>query len=113
MTQNNLGNALKNLGEREAGTERLELAVEAYLGALEMYVCEERVSFNCAATQNNLGNALLILGDRQAEAERLEQAADAYRAALAAFDAEESPRHRDMIEGNLQRVLKKLQESQS
>ena len=35
MTQNNLGNALAILGERESGTERLEQAVTAYRAALE------------------------------------------------------------------------------
>ena len=30
MTQNNLGNALQRLGERESGTTRLEEAVNAY-----------------------------------------------------------------------------------
>ena len=36
MTQNNLGNALRTLGEREDGTERLEEAVAAYRAALEV-----------------------------------------------------------------------------
>jgi tetratricopeptide (TPR) repeat protein len=34
MTQNNLGNALQALGERESGTTRLEEAVAAYHDAL-------------------------------------------------------------------------------
>jgi tetratricopeptide (TPR) repeat protein len=34
MTQNNLGNALQKLGERESGTGRLEEAVAAYRAAL-------------------------------------------------------------------------------
>jgi hypothetical protein len=34
MTQNNLGNALAALGERESGTATLERAVEAYEAAL-------------------------------------------------------------------------------
>ena len=34
-TQNNLGNALVALGERETGTARLEEAVAAYRAALE------------------------------------------------------------------------------
>src|SRR5207245_1644880 len=39
-TQNNLGNALKSLGERESGTARLEEAVEAYRAALKEYTRE-------------------------------------------------------------------------
>ena len=35
MTQNNLGNALWTLGERESGTARLEEAVAAYREALK------------------------------------------------------------------------------
>jgi hypothetical protein len=35
MTQNNLGNALETLGERESGTETLQKAVEAYREALK------------------------------------------------------------------------------
>jgi hypothetical protein len=35
MTQNNLGNALAMLGERESGTARLEQAVEAFCAALQ------------------------------------------------------------------------------
>ena len=34
-TQNNLGTALKTLGERESGTAGLEAAVTAYRAALE------------------------------------------------------------------------------
>ena len=35
MMQNNLGNALRTLGERESGTARLKEAVAADLAALE------------------------------------------------------------------------------
>ena len=57
MTQNNLGNALRTLGERESGTARLEEAVAAYRDALEEWT-RERVPLDWAMTQNNLGNAL-------------------------------------------------------
>ena len=40
MTQSNLGAALMSLGEREAGTERLEQAVDAYRAALEVFSAE-------------------------------------------------------------------------
>ena len=56
-TQNNLGNALRTLGERESGTARLEEAVAAYRAALEECT-RERVPLDWATTQNNLGNAL-------------------------------------------------------
>ena len=57
MTQNNLGNALRRLGERESGTARLEEAVAAYRAALEERT-RERVPLDWATTQNNLGTAL-------------------------------------------------------
>ncbi len=39
-TQNNLGNALRTLGERESGTARLEEAVAAFRAALEEWTRE-------------------------------------------------------------------------
>ena len=56
-TQNNLGNALGTLGERESGTARLEEAVAAYRAALEERT-RDRVPLQWATTQSNLGNAL-------------------------------------------------------
>ncbi len=80
-TQNNLGNALQTLGERESGTARLEEAVVAYRAALEERT-RERVPLDWAATQMNLGNALETLGERESGTARLEEAVAAYRAAL-------------------------------
>ena len=40
MTQNNLGTALRALGERESGTARLNEAVAAYREALKEYTRE-------------------------------------------------------------------------
>src|SRR5437764_9219486 len=62
-TQNNLGNALGSLGERESGTARLEEAVTAFRDALKERT-RERVPLDWALTQNNLGVALLGLGER-------------------------------------------------
>jgi len=77
----NLGYALATLGEREAGTARLEQAVAAYRAALTERT-QDRVPLDWAMTQNNLGNALRTLGEREAGTERLEQAVEAYHAAL-------------------------------
>ena len=57
MTQNDLGNTLARLGERESGTARLDEAVAAFREALKEYT-RERVPLDWAMTQNNLGNAL-------------------------------------------------------
>ena len=51
-TQNNLGNALQWLGEREGGTARLEEAVVAYRAALEERT-RERVPLDWAASLGN------------------------------------------------------------
>lgn len=72
-TQTNLGKALGILGEREAGTARLEQAVAAFRVALEEWT-RERVPLDWAKTQTNLGNALQALGEREAGTARLEQA---------------------------------------
>ena len=51
-TQNNLGAALKRLGERESGTARLEEAVAVYRAALEERT-RDRVPLRWAMTENN------------------------------------------------------------
>ena len=81
MTQNNLGNALSRLGERESGTARLEEAVAAYRAALEE-MTRERVPLDWAMTQNNLGIALLKLGERESGTAHLQEAVAAFNACL-------------------------------
>jgi tetratricopeptide (TPR) repeat protein len=81
-TQNNLGNALKTLGERESGTGKLEEAVAAYREALKERT-RERVPLDWATTQNNLGIALETLGARESGTGKLEEAVAAFSACLA------------------------------
>ena len=69
MTQNNLGNALRALGERESGTARLNEAVAAYREAL-MERTRERVPIQWTATQNNLDRALKLLEERTPKNDR-------------------------------------------
>jgi Tetratricopeptide repeat len=64
MTQNNFGNALARLGERESGTAHLEEAAAAYRLALEERT-RDRVPLDWAQTQNNLGLTLEALGERE------------------------------------------------
>ncbi len=78
---NILGNALRTLGQREAGTARLEEAVSAHRAALTE-LKQDRVPLDWAMTKNNLGLALWRLGEREAGKARLEEAVAAYRAAL-------------------------------
>ena len=90
MTQNNLGTALRTLGQRESGTARLEEAVTAYRDALTERT-RERVPLDWAMTQNNLGTALWTLGQRESGTARLEQAVTAYRDALTERTRERVP----------------------
>src|SRR5262249_19720384 len=62
-TQNNLGNTLTYLGERESGTQHLTEAVAAFRAAL-LERTRERVPLDWAATLMNLGSALTNLAER-------------------------------------------------
>ncbi|MEM1040265.1 MAG: tetratricopeptide repeat protein, partial [Pseudomonadota bacterium] len=103
-TQNNLGNALTTLGQRESGTARLDEAVAAYRAALEEYT-QERVPLDWAMTQNNLGNALVTLGERESSTEWLDEAVAAYRAALEEYTQERVPLDWAMTQNNLGNAL--------
>jgi hypothetical protein len=69
------------LGEREAGTARLQEAVVAYRAALEERT-RARVPLEWAETQTNLGAALKVLGEREGGTARLEEAVATFREAL-------------------------------
>ena len=107
MTQNNLGNALRTLGERESGTARLEEAVAAYRAALEERT-RERVPLDWAMTQNNLGNALCDTRERESGTARLEEAVTAYRAALEERTRERVPLDWATTQNNLGNALRML-----
>ena len=105
LARDNLGNALRVLGERESGTARLEEAVAAYRAALEERT-RERVPLDWAMTQNNLGNALRALGERESGTARLEEAVAAYRAALEERTRERVPLDWAMTQNNLGNALR-------
>jgi hypothetical protein len=73
ITQNDLGNALETLGERESGTARLEEAVAAYRAALEERT-RDRVPVDWAETQMNLGNVMAVFAERFRDPVRMEEA---------------------------------------
>ncbi|MCA3458620.1 MAG: tetratricopeptide repeat protein [Rhodobacter sp.] len=104
---NDLGNALQTLGEREAGTARLEEAVAAYRAALTE-LRQDRVPLEWAMTQMNLGTALWTLGEREAGTARLEQALEAYRAALTEYRQDRVPLDWAMTQNNLGNALQTL-----
>ncbi len=106
-TQNNLGNALRILGERESGTARLEEAVTAFRSALEERT-RTRVPLQWATTQVNLGNALRSLGERESGTARLEEAVAAFRAALEERTRTRVPLQWAMTQMNLGNALQTL-----
>jgi len=95
-TQNDLGYALTDLGERSNGAQATELlgkAVEAFRAALEV---ETRAALpqDWARTQGNLGNALRRLGERSEGAQAMDlfaQAAQAFRAVLEVMTKADMP----------------------
>jgi tetratricopeptide (TPR) repeat protein len=64
-TRNNLGNALRKIGERESGPAHLEEAVIAFRATLSEYPRED-MPLEWARTQFNLGAVLAIMGRRRA-----------------------------------------------
>jgi tetratricopeptide (TPR) repeat protein len=111
-TQNNLGTALRTLGERESGTARLEEAVAAYRAALQEWT-RERAPLDWAMAQNNLGRALTVLGERESGTARLEEAVAAYRGALAERSRERVPLDWATTQNNLGTALQTLGERES
>ena len=109
---NQLGNALRNLGERETGIERLEEAVVAYVAALEERT-RHRVPLRWAATQTNLGNVLATLGEREPGTARLEAAIATYRAALEERTRDRVPLDWAVTQSNLGNALKSLGERET
>lgn len=78
IAQNNLGNTLAAIGDREADATWYEQAVAAYRQALEVRTLEQ-APFDWTLTQSNLGATLITLGKRYNSLEPL-------RAAVAALE---------------------------
>jgi tetratricopeptide (TPR) repeat protein len=112
MTQNNLGTALRTLGERESGTARLEEAVAAFRDALKERT-RERVPLDWAITQSNLGTALGAIRERESGTARLEGAVAAFRDALKERTRERVPLDWAMTQNNLGLALQALGERES
>jgi tetratricopeptide (TPR) repeat protein len=100
---NELGTALATVGEREAGTGRLEEAVTAFRDALKEWT-RKRVPLDWATAQMNLGNALQTLGTREAGTGRLEEAVTAFRNALKERTRERVPLDWAMVQVHLVNV---------
>ncbi|MGB9367040.1 MAG: DUF4062 domain-containing protein [Xanthobacteraceae bacterium] len=109
---NDLGIALKALGERESGAARLDEAVATYREALTERT-RKRAPLDWAVTQNNLGNALRALGERESGTARLDEAVAAYREALTERTRELVPHDWAMTQNNLGNALRALGERES
>jgi tetratricopeptide (TPR) repeat protein len=81
MTPNNLGNALRTLGDRESSTARLEEAITALRDALKEGT-REQVPLDWAVTHNNLGIALRALGERESGTAHPEEALETWESYL-------------------------------
>ena len=108
-TFNNLGSALRQLGEYRKGPRTLEQSVAAFQNALAERT-RERVPQDWAMTQNNLGAALQTLGNRQQEPQLLEQAVGAYEKALQEITRARSAMSWAMTLANLGAVRMQLAE---
>src|SRR5262249_18294235 len=97
MTQNNLGNALSMLGERESRTMHLEEGVGAYRAALEERT-RERVPLQWAMTQHNLGIVLIRLGTRTGNSIHFEEARTVLEAADTVYKEVHHPQHTTIAE---------------
>jgi tetratricopeptide (TPR) repeat protein len=95
---NDLGTALKTLGARDSGTERLEQAVEAFQQALKEYT-RDRVPLDRAMTQYNWAITELTLFEKTAQAAHLDRAQDLLRTAAAEFAAAGASHYVDMAAG--------------
>ena len=111
-TQNNLGNVLQILGERENDPDALSKAVSAYESALEVRR-RETMPADWAMTQNNLGNVLQILGERENDPDALRRAESAYESALEVYRRETMPADWAMTQNNLGNVLRILGEREN
>ena len=111
-TQNDLGNALLALGQRESGTARLEAAITAYREALKEWT-RERAPLDWAMTQNNLGLAFWALGERESGTARLQAAVTAFRNVLKEWTRDRMPNDWAVTQNNLGSALMRLGERES
>lgn len=106
-TQNDLGNALGQLGSREPGSARMEEAESAYRDALDVLRREQAPVF-WATVQNNLGNVLLNLGEREPGTSRLEAAVTAFSLSLEERRRDVLPKEWAATQANLGNALQAL-----
>lgn len=89
-TQNDLGCALRAMGEREGDTQALTQAVASFRGALEV-IGRTRHPLWWAIIQSNLGNSLRLLAQQNSDELLLREAIDAQLLALTVRSRERFP----------------------
>jgi hypothetical protein len=109
MTQNNLGNALRTLGEREGGTARLEEAVTACRDALKEYT-RERGAARLGGDPEQSRQRASTLGEREGGTARLEEAVAAYQHSLEAYEGAGASYYVEAVRGSLTRAEQLLAE---
>ena len=105
--QNNIGNVLLALGQREKRPEAARGSRRGFPRALEKRD-RAKVPLDWAATQNNIGIALFNLSEREAGTERLAEAEAAYRLALEEYTRDRTPVEWAMVQNNLGNTLNAL-----
>ena len=103
VTQSNLGQALRVLGERDNDRDMLTEAVAACRAALAVYT-REATPLEWAMASTNLANALTALND----AASIEEAIAIYRDAIAALDGPARLQQRAIARYNLKRAEGRL-----
>src|SRR5262249_19035009 len=111
-TQNDLGNVLLALGQRESGATRLEAAISAYREALKEWT-RERAPLDWAMTQNNLGLAFWALGERESGTARLQAAVAAFRNVLKEWTRDRMPNDWAVTQNSLGSALIRLVEPET
>lgn len=107
LANNNLGIALRRLGERETGTEDLARAIAVFEATVLEYP-RERVPLDWARIQFNLGNVLEALGERESGTESLTRAIAAFEAASSELTRARVPLDWAAIEDSLGSAFAKL-----
>ena len=103
MTQSNLGQALRVLGERDNDRDLLAEAVTACRAALDVYT-REATPLEWAMASTNLANALAALNDSAS----IEEAIAIYREAIATLDGPARLQQRAIARYNLKRAEGRL-----
>ncbi|MGE3873920.1 MAG: caspase family protein [Parvibaculaceae bacterium] len=112
FTQNDLGVALRRLGEREGSSADLKKAVGAFEAALGV-LTREHAPESWAKIQTNLGTTLWRLGSFSDDGDALNKAVTIFQSALAVIGRDQRPLDWAVIQNNIGNTFNTLGESES